>query len=77
MVKLIFAIAQVVVGLIGAWWLIAGLAGIVKAGLDHAWGPTFTGALFALSGSCLAYSAFVRFPWEAGRSDRLSKRDDG
>lgn len=66
MIKLIFAIARVCGGLIGAVWLVGGLVGIVKAGLDHAWAPTFTAALFAVIGFCLAYGAFVRFPWEIG-----------
>lgn len=70
MVGLMFGIARIIVGLLGAWWLVAGLAGIVEAGLDHAWGPMSTAALFALFGFCLAYGAFVRFPWEQGRVGR-------
>ena len=68
MVRILFALARVIIGLIGAWWLIGGLAGIVMAGLDHAWVPTAASALFALFGFCLAYGAFIRFPWESGRS---------
>ena len=70
MINLIFGIARVGVGLIGALWLVGGLVGIVRAGLDHAWAPTFTAALFAVVGFCLAYGAFVRFPWESARAER-------
>lgn len=62
MVRVIFGIARGCVGIIGAWWVIGGLAGIVRAGLDGAIGPAFMAALFAFFGFCLAYGAFVRFP---------------
>jgi hypothetical protein len=73
MIRLIFGISRGLVGLIGAWWLVGGLWGIVMAGLDHAWGPTFVATLYALFGFCLAYGAFVRFPWEPG-GGRRSRR---
>ena len=64
MVRPIFRVVRVLLGLIGAYWLLAGAAGIFVAGSDRAWGPAFGFALYALLGFCLAYSAFVRAPWE-------------
>jgi hypothetical protein len=68
MIGFIFGIARIVAGVIGALWLVGGLVGAAEAGLDHAWASALTAALGALFGFCLAYGAFVRFPWESGRS---------
>ncbi|AHG92897.1 hypothetical protein J421_5362 (plasmid) [Gemmatirosa kalamazoonensis] len=61
----IFSLLRFLLGAAGALWLVGGLGGALKAGLDRAWGPTVTGLLGALVGYGAAYGAFVRFPWES------------
>ena len=70
MIGLVFGIARGVAGVLGALWFIGGSVGVVTAGVDHAWGPALGAAVAALFGFCLAYGAFVRFPWETGRPSR-------
>jgi uncharacterized membrane protein HdeD (DUF308 family) len=74
MVRAIFGIVRVFVGLLGVAWVVGGLYGVVYAGSDRAWGPAVSALLAALVGFCLAYSAFVRAPWErqAGTDERAS-----
>ena len=66
----IFTVARVLLGALGAWWLIAGLAGAVYAGVDEAWRPMAGAAIMALFGFCLAYGAFHHFPWERRPDDK-------
>lgn len=74
MVRMIFGIVRVLIGLLGVYCVLGGLYGVVYAGSDHAWGPALSALLSALVGFCLAYSAFVRAPWErqAGPGERAS-----
>lgn len=53
---------RLLIGLLGAWWLLAGLWGAVDAATDGAYGPAVGGLLFALAGFGLAYGSFVRAP---------------
>jgi uncharacterized membrane protein HdeD (DUF308 family) len=74
MVQLIFRIVRVLIGLLGCLWLLGGILGVAYAGSDRAWGPAILALFMALLGFCLAYSAFVRAPWErtASPSDRVT-----
>jgi uncharacterized membrane protein HdeD (DUF308 family) len=74
MVTAIFGIVRVLAGLLGALWVASGVVGMIYAATDHAWGPALGAVLIAVLGCCLAYSAFVRAPWEprVGTVDRAS-----
>ena len=74
MVHAVFGIVRVLAGLLGTLWIVGGLFGVIHAASDHAWGPALGAFLAALVGFCLAYSAFVRAPWErqSGINDRAS-----
>lgn len=60
MVSAIFGVVRFLLGLVGVFWVLSGLYGIVYAASDRAWGPAISALLAALFGFCLAYSAFVR-----------------
>ena len=64
MVRAIFGIVRGLLGLLGAMWVMGGVVGVVFAASDRAWGPALSAVLSALIGCCVAYSAFVRAPWE-------------
>ena len=72
MVHLIFGIVRVLIGLVGILWLCGGIFGVAYAASDRAWVPALLALFMALLGLCLAYSAFVRAPWERTPSRRGS-----
>lgn len=60
----IFITARIITGLVGLWWLLMGVYGVFATAADGEWALAAAIALYALFGFCLAYGAFVRYPWE-------------
>jgi hypothetical protein len=57
--------ARVGIGLLGVYWLIAGVIAAVTLPFVGEWGGAAGAMLFAFIGWTLAYGAFKRWPWEA------------
>jgi hypothetical protein len=64
MVNFLFGVIRLLLGLVGAWWLVTSVLGVIETVLDHAWGAAVRFALLAPLGFALPYFAFVRAPWE-------------
>jgi uncharacterized membrane protein HdeD (DUF308 family) len=62
-IRLSFAVLGSLLAVAGLAALIAGLGSRVQTLVLH-------GALYLLIGSCVAYWAFTRAPWESERNDR-------
>jgi len=70
MVDFLFGLLRLILGAVGAWWLLGGLWMSVAAASDHAWSAVVGNLVMALVGFGLAHSAFVRAPWEPKPSPR-------
>ena len=58
-------LARVVVGLLGVYWLLGGVIGVVVAAAQLALVSLVGAGLLAFIGWALAYGAFHHWPWEA------------
>ena len=75
--RFVFGLARVILGLIGLVSLLGGLYGVFFSRFDGApWRVVFSSALSALFGFCIAYGAFVRFPWEHQLPELAPPADD-
>ncbi len=73
----VFGLARLILGLIGTAAFLGGLAGMLVGRFDGApWSAVFSGALSALFGFCIAYGAFIRFPWERRLPELAPRPDD-
>jgi putative Mn2+ efflux pump MntP len=57
--------ARLGIGLLGVYWLIAGVVGAVTLPFVGLWEGVVGAMLFAFIGWSLAYGAFKWWPWEA------------
>ena len=57
--------ARLGIGLLGVYWLIAGVVGAVALPFVGGWGGAVAAMLYAFIGWSLAYGAFKWWPWEA------------
>jgi hypothetical protein len=64
-----FTIFRLTVGLLGAWWVLAGVVDALYAGVNEAWRPMATSIVAIIIGGGLAYGAFNHFPWERRSGD--------
>ena len=75
--RFVFVLARVILGLIGVLSLLGGLYGVFFSRFDGApWRVVFSSALSALFGFCIAPGAFVRFPWEHQVPELAPRPDD-
>jgi hypothetical protein len=75
--RYVFGLARLILGLIGVASLLGGLWGMFFSRFDGApWRVVFSSALSALFGFCIAYGAFVRFPWEHRLPELAPRPDD-
>ena len=73
----VFGLARLILGLFGAVSFLSGLVGVFIVRFDGApWSVVFYSALSALFGFCIAYGAFVRFPWEHRLPELAPRPDD-
>lgn len=72
MIRIIFGIVRGLLGFVGVWWILVAVYGVARTVSAGEWGVAAECVLMGLLGFCLAYSAFVRAPWESPRHSAQS-----